>query len=287
MYRSSPFRSTLNTGYIRFGHVWSMYRGSPFRSTLNTNAFKVRACVKYVATFSALRSTLNANAFKVRACVRYVPRQWGWTWPPGRNTTMNMMKPKKRYFVGTVFDPEAWICYVCVWHDSRKWYVMLFNILCAIDDEISETNFFRQKGNQAGQCQIWQFIWTLLTLLSCVFSTFVEILIGSHLYMHLNLVNPRQKPYSTWVFSTELVDQRKDEVRVEALPVFFALTSITGWVTCRILSDYTQPTVSYLRQFRLCWEYKLGFTGYHLPHLSGTAMIIYVYSLYLHMDPTN
>ena len=48
---------------------------------------------------------------------------------------------------------------------------------------------------------------------------------------------------------------------------FFALTSITGWVTCRILSDYTHPTVSNLRQFRLCWEYKLGFTGYHLPHL--------------------
>lgn len=47
--------------------------------------------------------------------------------------------------------------------------------------------------------------------------------------------------------------------------LFFALTSITGWVTCRILSDYTHPTV--LRQFRLCWEYKLGFTGYHLPHL--------------------
>ena len=33
MYRSSPFRSTLNTGY---NTVWSMYRSSPFRSTLNT-----------------------------------------------------------------------------------------------------------------------------------------------------------------------------------------------------------------------------------------------------------
>ena len=85
MYRSSPFRSSLNTSYItsldmcevcteavkskapwtrvtsqvwtcvkyvpkqsilkhlehelhhRFGHVWSMYRSSPFRSTLNTS----------------------------------------------------------------------------------------------------------------------------------------------------------------------------------------------------------------------------------------------------------
>ena len=62
VYRSSPFRSTLNTNvitgldmcqvcteavhsvalfeherYHRFGHVSSMYRSSPFRSTLNTN----------------------------------------------------------------------------------------------------------------------------------------------------------------------------------------------------------------------------------------------------------
>ena len=29
-------RSTLNTSYIRFGHVQSMYRSSPFRSILNT-----------------------------------------------------------------------------------------------------------------------------------------------------------------------------------------------------------------------------------------------------------
>ena len=34
--RSSPLRSTLNTRYIRFGHVSSMYRSSPLRSTLNT-----------------------------------------------------------------------------------------------------------------------------------------------------------------------------------------------------------------------------------------------------------
>ena len=127
----------------------------------------------------------------------------------------------------------------------------------------------------------------LFSHLSHVFFNFCWDTYRQPSYMHLNLVNSRQKPYSTWVFSTELVDRRKDEVRVEALRVFFALTSITGWVTCRILSDYTHPTVSYLPQFRLCWEYKLGFTGYHLPHLSGTAMIIYVYSLYLHMDPTN
>ena len=75
-----------------------MYRGSPFRSTLNT------------------------NAFKVRACVRYVPRQWGWTWPPGRNTTMNMMKPKKRYFVGTVFDPEAKTSCRRTERRRKEWY---------------------------------------------------------------------------------------------------------------------------------------------------------------------
>ena len=33
---------------LRCGHVWSMYRGSPFRSTLNTGYIKVRTCVKYV-----------------------------------------------------------------------------------------------------------------------------------------------------------------------------------------------------------------------------------------------
>ena len=37
MYRSSPFRSTLNTSYITGLDMWSMYRISPFRSTLNTS----------------------------------------------------------------------------------------------------------------------------------------------------------------------------------------------------------------------------------------------------------
>ena len=35
MYRSSPLRSTLNTGYSTTLDMWSMYRSSPFRSTLN------------------------------------------------------------------------------------------------------------------------------------------------------------------------------------------------------------------------------------------------------------
>ena len=138
----------------------------------------------------------------------------------------------------------AWICYVCVWHHSRKWYVIMFNILCAIDDEISETNFFWQKGNQAGQCQIWQFIWTLLTLLSCFFFNFCWDTYRQPSYMHLNLVNSRQKPYSTWVFSTELVDQRKDEVRVEALPVFLhSQVSLDGWLAgfCRIILTLLYP----------------------------------------------
>ena len=39
--RSSPFRSTLNTGKIRLGHVSSMYRSSPFRGTLNTGKIKL------------------------------------------------------------------------------------------------------------------------------------------------------------------------------------------------------------------------------------------------------
>ena len=33
---------------LRCGHVCSMYRGSPLRSTLNTGYIKVRTCVQYV-----------------------------------------------------------------------------------------------------------------------------------------------------------------------------------------------------------------------------------------------
>ena len=96
MYRSSPFRSTFNTSYIKVRTRWSMYRSSPLRSTLNTSYIKVRTCVKYgteavhcVALWtrvtlrcghvwsmyrsSPLRSTLNTSYIKVRTCVTYVP----------------------------------------------------------------------------------------------------------------------------------------------------------------------------------------------------------------------
>ena len=99
----------------------SMYRSSPLRSTLNTGINKVRTCVKYVPRQciaeqcehgyqqgadmcqvcteavhsvalwtrvstrcghvssmyrgSPLRSTLNTGINKVRTCVKYVPRQ--------------------------------------------------------------------------------------------------------------------------------------------------------------------------------------------------------------------
>ena len=60
MCRSSPFRSTLNPGYIRFGHVWSMYRSSPFRSTLNTGYIRF-GHVWSMYRSSPFRSTLNTG----------------------------------------------------------------------------------------------------------------------------------------------------------------------------------------------------------------------------------
>ena len=60
MYRSSPIRSTLNTGYIRFGHVSSMYRSSPFRSTLNTGYIRF-GHVSSMYRSSPFRSTLNTG----------------------------------------------------------------------------------------------------------------------------------------------------------------------------------------------------------------------------------
>ena len=60
MYRSSPLRSTLNTSYIRFGHVSSMYRSSPLRSTLNTSYIRF-GHVSSMYRSSPLRSTLNTS----------------------------------------------------------------------------------------------------------------------------------------------------------------------------------------------------------------------------------
>ena len=60
MYRSSPWRSTLNTGYIRFGHVWHMYRSSPLRSNLNTGYIRF-GHVWHMYRSSPLRSNLNTG----------------------------------------------------------------------------------------------------------------------------------------------------------------------------------------------------------------------------------
>ena len=60
MYRSSPFRSTLNTSYISFGHVLRMYRSSPFRSTLNTSYIRFGHVLSMYRS-SPFRSTLNTS----------------------------------------------------------------------------------------------------------------------------------------------------------------------------------------------------------------------------------
>ena len=123
MYRSSPLRSTLNTGYItglgmyevcteavdcvvlwtrvtvqvwacvkyvpkqsiskhfehglhyRFGHVWSMYRSSPLRGTLNTGyitGLGMRELCTEAVHCVALWTRVTLQAW---ACVKYVPKQ--------------------------------------------------------------------------------------------------------------------------------------------------------------------------------------------------------------------
>ena len=101
MYRSSPLRSTLNTGYITaldmcevcteavhfvalstrlhhsFGHVWSMYRCSPFRiRTLTRTSSQVWACVKYVPKLSIAKHFKHECHHRFgQTCVKFVPKQ--------------------------------------------------------------------------------------------------------------------------------------------------------------------------------------------------------------------
>ena len=76
MYRSSPFRSTLNTGlHYNFGHVWSMNRNTPFRRTLNTGYITTldmcEVCTEAVHSVALwTRVTLQ-----LWTCVKYVPKQ--------------------------------------------------------------------------------------------------------------------------------------------------------------------------------------------------------------------
>ena len=72
--QSIPY-STLNTSYIRFGHVWSIYRSSPFRSTLNTSYITglgmCEACTEAVHSI-ALWTRVTSQVWE---CVKYVPKQ--------------------------------------------------------------------------------------------------------------------------------------------------------------------------------------------------------------------
>ena len=81
MYRSSPFRSTLNTSYIRFGHVWSMYRSSPLRSTLNTSYIRF-GHVWSMYRSSPLRSTLNTSYIRFG-------HVWSMYWSSPLRSTLN------------------------------------------------------------------------------------------------------------------------------------------------------------------------------------------------------
>ena len=105
LYRSSPLRSTLNTGYITgSGMCGSMYRSSPLRSTCGGGTdglhYRLGACVVSMYRSSPFRSTLNTGditglgmcevcteavdcvalwtgntvTLQVWACVKYVPK---------------------------------------------------------------------------------------------------------------------------------------------------------------------------------------------------------------------
>ena len=62
MYRSSPLRSTLNTGYITGLHMCQvMYRSSPLRSTSNTGYITGLDMCQVMYRSSPLRSTSNTG----------------------------------------------------------------------------------------------------------------------------------------------------------------------------------------------------------------------------------
>ena len=76
MYRSSPFRSTLNMElHYSFGHVWSMYQSSPFRSTLNTGY--ITALDMCEVSTEAVHSVAlwTRVTLQLWTCVKYVPKQ--------------------------------------------------------------------------------------------------------------------------------------------------------------------------------------------------------------------
>ena len=76
MYQSSPFRSTLNTGYITaLDMCENMYQSSPFRSSLNTGYITAldmcEVCTEAVHSVALwTRVTLQ-----LWTCVKYVPKQ--------------------------------------------------------------------------------------------------------------------------------------------------------------------------------------------------------------------
>ena len=73
MYRSSPFRSTLNTGYITGLDVWSMYRSSPCRSTLNTGHISgLDMCTICTEAVHSVALWTGATS-QVWTCVKYEP----------------------------------------------------------------------------------------------------------------------------------------------------------------------------------------------------------------------
>ena len=72
MPQSSPFRSTLNTGYITVGQVWSMYQSSPIPSRFEHGLHYSFGHVWSIYQSSPFRSTLNTA---LDMCEVNVPKQ--------------------------------------------------------------------------------------------------------------------------------------------------------------------------------------------------------------------
>ena len=69
------FTSGVSTTCASFGHVWSMYRSSPFRSTLNTGCITGLDMCKVCTEAIHSVALWTRVALQVWTCVKYVPKQ--------------------------------------------------------------------------------------------------------------------------------------------------------------------------------------------------------------------
>ena len=118
LHRSSPLRRILNKGYIiySFGHVWSMHRSSPFCSTLNTRY--ITALDRCEVCTEAVHSVALWTRFtsQIWTCVKYVPEQ-----------------STAKHFVWTRVTSEVWTCVRYVPKQSSPYSTLNMGYITALD----------------------------------------------------------------------------------------------------------------------------------------------------------